>query len=100
MELSGAPVPCAAFACRARNLDELSRFSVLFSDETIIEFPLMKYIYDDHYDEYTVEDIICDIQLLYYIRPVVEASIIKFGVKTMDICIDCFENKASKIENF
>ncbi|MCB2339095.1 hypothetical protein [Clostridium estertheticum] len=108
-ELSGKPFPCASLSCRINNVDKLSRFSALYSDSIIVENPLEKYLNNSRFTERDKMKLIDDLEIIYYMHPLLIAGLIKFSSNLIILCDECgkklkkeeniFEEKLSKIKN-
>jgi len=82
-EMSGGDFPCRALSCRMDKVDELARFASIYADTVLIESPLS-------HDDCDHESVFDAIQVLWHMRPLLEAGLIRLVPSTEGICMDCF----------
>ncbi|MCC7035875.1 MAG: hypothetical protein IT560_01060 [Alphaproteobacteria bacterium] len=88
--LSGAGHPCSSIDCRIRKLNELAAFCSLYADHVVVEDPFVDIIFSGS-SKYLKEEFIFAIQLIKYLSPLIEAKLISFASKMLNICTNCLE---------
>lgn len=106
MSLGGARTPCSKMVCRKRNLQQLVQFASLYSDRVYIEnlFTARLAQADDLSTSEFKSQVFDDLQLLLYIRPMLDAGIIVpiTSKNTCNYCLannDCGHNESACYEN-
>lgn len=101
-DLSGGSDWCSSLMCRLRKVDELARFSALYSDKVFIANPFDKY--DDLDSTFYKEPrihlarryLVGDILVLLYLKPLFEAGILFVRVNPSHICFDCINKSVDE----
>lgn len=81
---------CSCFNCRIKAVKELSIISTLYSDEIWLHNPFEKYLDIDDPD-LMIENLTIDIEILFELKPLVEANLIKFVKSKIYLHDTCFE---------
>lgn len=94
LALGGSREECLLLECRQKKLDSLSRFSVMYSDRVFIK----SFITDSCISSSTPIDVLRhgfydDLQLLWFIRPLIESGDIGFIPALGCICRNCICEK-------
>jgi hypothetical protein len=89
--LSGASFPCHYLRCRLNNIDTLARNSILYADTVFISNPFEKYIHVPHFNSNVKYELLCDLILLFYVRPLLEKGIFRFTKSYHHICKACLK---------
>jgi len=88
--LSGLPFPCEEIYCRLENVEKLARNSILYADTVYIQNPFDKYLKYKSFDKTVRLNIVNDLIILHFIRPLLKAGIFKFAVSKVHYCNDCY----------
>ena len=86
--LSGDAHPCASPDCRQRKLDQLVSFASLYADDVYIQNPFEK-IYmrgDKPIREVERREALAGINNYLYLRPLIEAGLIKYATLNVNFC--------------
>lgn len=98
LTLSGGDYPCSEISCRARNIDDLARFSVFYSDEVIIyNFLADHSISFGHPPKNDSPEfrqkVVDDLVLLLYLKPLIDAKIIVPYTPQTNVCPYCLSEE-------
>ncbi len=88
-ELSGGRFSCTNLRCRISNIDKLARFAIFYADSIIILNPFEEYRHKDVLDDIDRDRLIDDLELLYYMQPLLSANIIRFSSGMILLCKKC-----------
>jgi len=90
-DLGGGRDYCCYIECRKSRIYELSKFAIMFADTVIIDNPFDWYYLFDEFNERDIFDLIEDIKLLFYMRPLLDEKIFSFLPNKNHFCRNCFE---------
>lgn len=95
--LAGGDFPCAALACRMRNVGELARFAALYADKVLLPSPIDEHISAiENHREINRYNLAVDIIILLYLKPLVLAGIIGFISSQLCLCENCLKTITKK----
>ncbi|MEN6314458.1 MAG: hypothetical protein ABFD25_09455 [Clostridiaceae bacterium] len=94
-DLSGGPEYCANLPCRLKKISELINFACLYSDTVLIYNPFEEYLKYNLYNESVREYIYSDIQILWYLKPIINKGIIRFAKTNHHFCNECYKRFSS-----
>ena len=99
--LAGEPVYCSSLSCRLQRADNLSRFSALYADKIVLQFPLNKY-FGIHRDITNIDrvNLYNDIIVLLKYKPLALEGIIEFHLNSLCLCDDCLKKHIKDKEAF
>lgn len=94
-QLSGLDYPCQKYVCRLNNLERLARFSALYADTVLIRDPFEVHKNQkDELEPYALQllrdDVIISLELIYYLRPLIDNGVVGFARSNFHLCRDCF----------
>lgn len=97
-ELSSGRNPCFDIKCRLIKIDELIQFAILYSDNVFIYNPFEKYQSIVNWKDFVKMDIINDLIILNYLKPLINKNIIRFAHGYEIRCNSCRNKIISKFE--
>lgn len=96
--LAGGLIPCSEPKCRVRNIKNLARFAALYSDCVLIPSPIDKHIHGE--GEIIREHLLGDIQIIFELKPLIEAGLIDFITQDICLCKECLSKHLENREKF
>lgn len=96
--LGGGSHPCAHPQCRLRNVDDLARFAILYADHVYIPNPFEKYVRLDSMDDIHRLQLIGDIAILLYLKPLFDTGLVSMRKNIFCLCNSCLA-KLEEIED-
>ena len=88
--LSGGVFPCSAFDCRVEKINELSSFASLYADHVYLFDPFEEiHLFED---SRMILEFIYAVKITNYLIPLIEANIVSFSKKELNICNHCLED--------
>lgn len=81
--------PCEELGCRIRQIDELAKFAVLYTDCVYIYNPFEKYYFIREWRPDIKKDLINDLLVLKVLQPLIDEGIIRFSHGKDFMCKDC-----------
>jgi len=88
--LSGFSFPCGDIDCKIKSIYSLARNAILYADTVYLQNPFEQYLKYKEFNEKIRHDLIGDIIVLSYIRPLLEEGIFKIAVSKVHYCHDCY----------
>lgn len=88
--LSGLPFPCESLDCRLQNIDKLARNAILYSDSIYLQNPFEQYLKYKEFDKVLRENLISDLIILHFIRPLLKIGLFKLAKSKTHFCHDCY----------
>ena len=98
-ELSSGKNSCSRIECRLKKMKELAQFAVLYSENVLIYNPFESYFGVEKWTEFYKSELINDLIIINYLKPLINKGIIKFTPGKDCMCEDCRSKILSKFEN-
>lgn len=99
--LSGLPFPCEELPCRLENLEKLARNAILYADTVYIQNPFRTLLDKETYDNDQRLQIIDNLIILHFIKPLLTEGIFKFAKSSSHFCHECYKKfQKEYLENF
>lgn len=89
-QLSGDVSPCAGLSCRMDNVEQIARNAALYADTVFIQNPFDKYLGTNDFKEFDRENIINDLIILKFLKPLIDEKIVRFSSMGYHFCPDCY----------
>lgn len=87
--LNGGKFPCSELDCREKNLAQLARFAVQYSDKVLIKSPIEN-AFNEHNDSVDVQELAFGIYLTMRLEETVKAGYVGFSNGYVLLCEKCF----------
>ena len=87
--MSGFSFPCGELECKLTSIYTLARNAILYADTIYIQNPFEQYSKFSNFNDKLRNDIINDLILLDYIKPLLKEEIFKIAVTKIHFCQDC-----------
>ena len=91
-QLSGDVSSCAGLSCRMDNVEQIARNAALYADRVFIQNPFDKYLGTKDFKEFDRENIVNDLLILKYLKPLIDENIVSFSSSGYHFCPDCYSN--------
>ncbi|PHR14986.1 MAG: hypothetical protein COA40_02180 [Aequorivita sp.] len=88
--LSGLSFPCGEIDCKINSIYSLARNAILYADTVYLQNPFEQYLNYKEFNDKLRQDLIGDLIVLSYIRPLLEERIFKIAVSKVHYCHDCY----------
>ena len=88
--LSGLSFPCGEIDCKINSIYSLARNAILYADTVYLQNPFEQYLNYKEFNDKIRQDLIGDLIVLSYIRPLLEEKIFKIAVSKVHFCHDCY----------
>lgn len=88
--LSGLSFPCGDIDCKINSIYSLARNAILYADTVYLQNPFEQYLKHKEFNYKLRQDLIGDLIVLSYIRPLLEEKIFKIAVSKVHYCHDCY----------
>lgn len=88
--LSGLSFPCGEIDCKINSIYSLARNAILYADTVYLQNPFEQYLKYKEFNDKIRQDLIGDLIVLSYIRPLLEERIFKIAVSKVHYCHDCY----------
>jgi hypothetical protein len=94
--LSGGLHPCAAIQCIEKKVDQLISFASLYADEVYIQNPFEEVMLNgiDKLNEAARHELTNGIYIYFYLKPLIEAGVIKYAQNMLPFCSHHKETRA------